>query len=246
MTNADSKLIRSLAAKKSRRETNLFVAEGEKVVAELLASDLQVKKIFATKDWKKPAGLRAPVELISDSELAKISQLETPNKVLALAAIPPAKFAAADCAGSISLAADSLRDPGNLGTLIRLADWFGFGRVLCSPDSVDCWNPKVIQASMGSVFRIPVLYADLPAAFIELKNQKLPILAADLAGEDAFEFSYPRAGVLVIGSESHGISPAIAALADAKVTIPRFGRAESLNAAAAAAVLAGLWRRGLS
>lgn len=230
---------------KFRSEEGLFVVEGVKLVDELLTSSFVIKTIFATQAWI--AGKQFPtdrylvdVEEISEAELKKISALTTPNQVLAVVRTKnyqTPEFSSEEWV----LALDQIRDPGNMGTIIRTADWFGISRIVASIGTVDLWNPKVVQASMGSIFRIPVHYTDLAAYLEEAKTLSL-VYGAFMEGSSIGNISLGKEGVLVIGSESHGISPETEAFITHKITIPSAmagnnGRAESLNASLATAIL---------
>lgn len=222
----DLKLIRSLHQKKYRLRHGLFVAEGEKVVRELAASGMEVHAVYSTDPEVYPGATP-----ISETDLKRISALVQPNKVLGVFRIPDA--GAPEWNGWV-LALDGVRDPGNLGTLIRLADWFGIREVVCSPDTVDCYNPKVLQATMGSLARVRVYYASLEEL---LPGCGLPAYGASMEGRPAAETSLPSQGVLVLGSESHGISSGVRAILKETVSVPAIGQAESLNVATAGAIL---------
>jgi len=238
LSQQQRKLIRSLAQNKYRENHQLFVAEGSKVVDEFLRSPLKLHQLFCVAGSAYEQVAEA--QTISSSELQKISRLKTPNKVLALFEIPPAK--ALEQSGLI-LVLDEINDPGNLGTIIRLSDWFGVKQLVCSPRTVDCFNPKVVQASMGSLARVSVVYADLATY---LHNTPLPIHAAVMDGSNIYQEDIPASAILVLGNEAHGISEEILAVSDRKVSIPRYGKlqqTESLNVATAAAVLLSEFRR---
>ena len=234
------KLITSLQQKKYRQKHQLFVAEGIKVVNELLESTLTLEKIFVVEGYEVGNIEANKVVVISESELKRISSLKTPNKLLALFKIPDSLLAIKEC---FSIALDAVNDPGNLGTIIRLCDWFGVTQLLCSKNTVDCYNQKVIQSTMGSITRVAISYIDL-AAFI--KNTELPVFSADMDGENIYTADLPKNGVLVMGNEANGISSEINNLVKNKVTIPRFGKTqktESLNVATATAILLSEFKR---
>ena len=245
LSRSQSKLISSLRLGKYRNEAGLFVVEGVKMVGELLASNFEIKTIFATEVWISgkhlpPDRYLVDIEEISDAELKKISVLTTPNQVLAVAFTKTFK-APVFRAGEWVLALDQVRDPGNMGTIIRTADWFGISRIVASPGTVDLWNPKVVQASMGSIFRMSVHYTEL-APYLKEAGSIAPVYGAFMEGSPVTEMQLGQQGVLVIGSESHGISPKTEALITRKITIPSAtagneGRAESLNASLATAIL---------
>ena len=245
LSRSQSKLIASLRIGKYRSEEGLFVVEGVKMVGELLASNFEIKTVFATQAWI--AGKHLPpdrylvdIEEINEAELKKISVLTTPNQVLAVAYVKTYRNPGF-LAGEWVLALDQIRDPGNMGTIIRTADWFGISRIVASIGTVDLWNPKVVQSSMGSIFRMPVHYVDL-ATYLEEAQKLAPVYGAFMEGNPIGDKLHGKQGVLVIGSESHGISPEIEFLITQKVTIPSAisddkGRAESLNASLATAIL---------
>jgi RNA methyltransferase, TrmH family len=239
------KLINSLRLSKYRLEEGLFIAEGIKLVDELLRSNFKIHSIYALPEWIAAGHIpqnRYLVEInqITQLELEKISTLGTPNQVLALAKIPVSGLLP-DISGEWIMMLDQLRDPGNLGTIIRTADWFGIDRIIVSLNSVDVWNPKVVQASMGSVFRIPVYSTDLET-FLSENNRKVPVYGTFLKGELLTDIKFKQEGIVVIGNESNGITDRIMPYITSRITIPAAttgygGRAESLNASVAAAVL---------
>lgn len=232
------KYIQSLGQKKHRDADGVFIAEGPKLVAELIAEIPElIMHVYAVQDWVEAQTQRDfsfPVTVITEAELEKISQLATPNQVLALLRKPEEK-PMVRLKGELVLLLDAIQDPGNLGTIIRIADWFGVSQVVCSRECADCYSPKVVQSTMGSIARVQVHYVDLPAWLQEQPGVK--IYAAALGGEDIREVSKPEEGIIVIGNESKGIRPEILEIADVKLTIPRIGQAESLNAAVAAGIL---------
>ncbi len=232
------KYIQSLGQKKHRDADGVFIAEGPKLVAELIAEIPElIMHVYALQDWVEAQPQRDfsfPVTVITEAELEKISQLTTPNQVLALLRKPEEK-PMVRLKGELVLLLDAIQDPGNLGTIIRIADWFGVSQVVCSRECADCYSPKVVQSTMGSIARVQVHYVDLPAWLQEQPGVK--IYAAALGGEDIREVSKPEEGIIVIGNESKGIRPEILEIADVKLTIPRIGQAESLNAAVAAGIL---------
>ena len=235
------KLITSLQQKKYRQKHQLFVAEGVKVVNELLASSLEVEHIFSV-DASFEASKNCEITLISENELKKVSTLKSPNKVLGLFKIPKEKEINQD---KFMVALDGVNDPGNLGTIIRLCDWFGVTELVCSKNTVDCYNQKVVQSTMGSLTRVNISYVDLQDF---LSNSKLPVFTADMDGENVYTSSLPEKAVLVMGNEANGISPEIAQTVKHALTIPRFGdlqQTESLNVATATAILLSEFKRGL-
>lgn len=238
LSKAQIKTIHSLRRKKNRQISGRFLAEGVKVVEELLQSNIPIEKIFALEEWREgfsPENNNKRPELIriSEKELKQISGLETPQQVLAVCFIPAHPEGA--LTGKISLMLEAVRDPGNLGTIIRVADWFGIENILCSPDCVDVFNPKAVQATMGSIARVNVIYGDL-LKMIE-DNRELPLYAATLNGKEITAFSKIREGILLLGNEAHGLSRELLTRADHCITIPRIGKAESLNVAVAAGII---------
>ncbi|MEO1010556.1 MAG: RNA methyltransferase [Bacteroidota bacterium] len=226
------KLIKSLRQKKYRNLHNLFVAEGIKMVKELLDSDFDVYAIYTT-DLLILGSIRVPQTLVSEIDLGRMSALKNPSPVLGVFYRPRTmKIEVTDWI----LALDQVSDPGNLGTIIRLCDWFGIRHLICSPDTVDCYNPKVLQATMGSIARVNVVYRDL-ADMIKESGQK--VFGAFMDGDVLGRSGLPPKGILVMGNEANGISSKISALCDQRVAIPQFGpaTAESLNVASATAIL---------
>lgn len=230
------KYIQSLGQKKSRDTENKFVAEGPKLVDELLkAKNCSLRQVFALKEWiDDNRNFYPEIIEVSNDELKKISLLTTPNQVLAIAEKikwdnePQIK-------GNISLALDAIQDPGNLGTIIRIADWFGIKNIFCSTDCADIYNPKVVQATMGSITRVRVEYVDLNS-LLE-KNTDTRTYAAVLNGRDITKMEKLTEGIIVIGNESKGISEETMNLINVQITIPGKGKAESLNAGVATGII---------
>ncbi|MBU3027397.1 RNA methyltransferase [Zobellia galactanivorans] len=233
------KLVKSLHQKKYRNRHNLFVAEGIKVVSELVASDFKVNAVYST-DAEIEVGAAGLVELVSEVELKKMSALTTPNKVLGVFEIPKARKP--DLTGWV-LVLDDVRDPGNLGTIIRLCDWFGIEHLVCSLNTVDCYNPKTLQATMGSISRVNIGYTDLPTF---LEGVPSDIYGAFMDGVSVYTKAMPESGILVMGNEANGVSKEVEALVSRKISIPQFGKntTESLNVATATAILLNEIRRG--
>jgi TrmH family RNA methyltransferase len=229
------KYIQSLSHKKLRDSEGVFVAEGPKLINELLSAGLPLQELFAVKEWievQKP--LSTAVTEINQVELERISQLQTPNQVLGIFKKPD--FSAnKPLRNTISLMLDTIQDPGNLGTIIRCADWFGISQVFCSTDCADAWNIKVVQATMGSIARVQVAYGSLEQWLEQEPN--LPTYAAVLEGADLRKLPPVKEGIIIIGNESKGISDAILARCSNRITIPRHGQAESLNAAVATGII---------
>lgn len=234
------KYIQSLGQKKFRQQEKLFIAEGPKLVKELLEAESSlVKEVFALKEWineNEKILVKIPVTEISEVELERISQLTTPNKVLAIARQFDEDIKIIT-KGKITLALDCIQDPGNLGTIIRTADWFGVEQIVCSHDSAEVYNPKVVQATMGSIARKKVVYTDLKEWLAEQKD--ISIIATTLDGQDISSVKKIKEGIIVFGNESKGISDDILELSNVKLSIPKKGKAESLNAAVAVGVVLG-------
>lgn len=231
------KLITSLKQKKQRQQQNLFVVEGIKTINELLQSQIELHALYTTETFHVDAEKEI---LISEADLKRISFLSTPNTALAIFKIP--KQQSIDDEGLV-LVLDAVSDPGNLGTIIRLCDWFGVKQLICSKETVDCFNPKVIQATMGSITRVNISYVDLVEF---LKSTCLPVFGAFMDGETIYKTKLPKQGVLVMGNEANGVSQEIEAVITQKISIPRFGdlqATESLNVATATAILLSEFRR---
>jgi TrmH family RNA methyltransferase len=233
------KLITSLSQKKYRQKHRLFIAEGIKVVNELLNSSFEVEILFCANDFKTTI-CGDKITRISEVELKKISTLKSPNKVLGIFKIPEEKLL--ENSGLI-IALDAINDPGNLGTIIRLCDWFGISQLICSKDTVDCYNQKVVQASMGSLTRISIHYIDLEDY---LSATNLPTFIADMDGENVYKTVLPKEGILILGNEANGVSKEVKKQIQGKISIPRFGKTqetESLNVATATAILLSEFKR---
>lgn len=239
LTKAEVSRLRSLQDKKHREALGLFVVEGEKVIGELLRANFPFAELYATEAWPGTAA-GVQVTRISAGEMARISHFPTPASVLAVGTISRAPLAAGALDRGLTLALDGIQDPGNVGTLLRIADWFALDRVLLSPDCADLFSQKVINASMGSFARVRVHTATLADV---LAGCTAPVLGCDLDGENVHALPAVRDAVVVIGSEGRGLSPAVAARITRRVTIPKFGRAESLNAAVAAGIVCDQLRR---
>jgi TrmH family RNA methyltransferase len=239
LVKSQVKYIQNLGHKKFRDADGVFVAEGPKIVNELLESDiLQLVQCFATKSWLtgREVTVKGKEMLfveINEKELERISFHGSPNQVLAIFTKPA--FDRNTKSSGLTLLLDSIQDPGNLGTIIRTADWFGLKRVVCSTETVDVFNQKVVQSAMGSLIRVEVIYTDL-SEYIRL-NPALPLFASSLDGEDLHEKIQVTDALLLMGNESKGISPALQLLAGQRIRIPRKGGAESLNVAVAAGIL---------
>lgn len=236
-----TKYIQSLQHKKLRDELNLFIAEGPKLVPELLKESVfTCKEIFAVKEWmdenEKLLRLHDSTSLIEVEvfELEKISALTTPNQVLAVFE-KRSPVADIETKGKITLVLDTIQDPGNMGTILRIADWFGIEHMVCSSGTADIYNPKVVQGTMGSLGRVNVLYTDL-VDWLQ-QNKKVKIYSASLDGKALPSFGKLKEGIIIIGNEAHGISDEVMDMVNEKITIPRIGKAESLNAAVATGII---------
>ncbi|HVU22911.1 MAG TPA: RNA methyltransferase [Opitutus sp.] len=249
LTKEDIQRLRSMREKKHREALGLFVIEGEKVVAELLAAQFPFEEVYVTPKWAKVvAALRGAAAAsgkpafkdISEEDMERVSHFPAPSGVLAVGRIVRQPLGEKDLDRGLTLALDGVQDAGNVGTLLRIADWFGLDRVVLSPDCADLFNQKVINASMGSFVRMRVHTADLAAA---LEGVKVPVLGCDLTGDSVHSLPSLKKAVIVIGSEGRGLSAAVKARVTRFVTIPRIGLAESLNAAVAAAIVCDNLRR---
>jgi len=254
VSKAQIKRIQALRLAKYREAEQLFVAEGVKVVDELLSSAFEVHSLYATSQWfeshqDRAALISSIAYEISETELSKISNLQTPNQVVAIGRMPSfmnAEYHPCDWV----LMADKIRDPGNFGTMIRTADWFGFERVIADISTVDVWNPKVIQAAMGSVFRVPVHYTSLKE-YLSSNAESLPVYGTLLEGESLHTIQFETRGIVVVGNESHGISDELLPYITRQITIPGAtagpaGRAESLNASIATSIICFEIKRQMS
>ena len=229
ITKNQIKLIKSLRLKKNRIQSGFFIAEGEKIIDELLESKLEVVNIFSSLEKYNISDYYIP---ISSSQLKQISNLKTPNKVLGLFKIP--KSSEIDFNSNI-IALEEINDPGNLGTIIRLCDWFGIKNIICSSNSVDCYNPKVIQASMGSICRVNISYMDFQKL---LNSENYNTVAADLEGQNLRDFTFSENQIIFFGSESNGFSKKLSSQIDHKITIQRYNEnVESLNLATSVGII---------
>jgi TrmH family RNA methyltransferase len=241
-SQAELKRVRALQQKKYRVATRRFLVQGRKVVAELLASSLRTEALFASDEaagWIRPAAERGqvPVHVLAAHELQRIGTLETGNELVAVALEPDAPPFRAPASGELMLALDDVHDPRNMGGLLRIADWFGISRVMCSPDCIEVYNPKVVGATMGSIFRVQVRYAPLAEELRQCVGAGARVFLAHMDGTPVFQATLSRPAVLVLGSESHGLSEALRAMRAEVISIPRLGGADSLNVAMAAAAL---------
>jgi len=233
------KLITSLKQKKQRFVHKMFFAEGIKVIQELLESNFELVYLYTTQnDFEQVSNVKKTV--ITENDLKKITALATPNTCLAIFKIPADKKITES---GLILALDSIRDPGNLGTILRLCDWFGIGQIICSNETVDIYNPKVVQATMGSIARVNVNYVDLETF---ISQTQLPVFGTFMDGNTIYKTILPQEGIVIMGNEANGISPELEKLIQNRLTIPRFGRiqkTESLNVATATAIILSEFRR---
>ena len=237
ISKSQIKLIRSLQQKKYRSKLKLFVAEGPKVINELLTAKFKLHSLYVTVE-DLFTGVHS--EIISDEEISKISFLKNANNSVAVFTIPEQKKPKKE---GITLLLDSVRDPGNLGTIIRLSDWFNVSNIICSSDSVDCFNPKVIQATMGSISRVSISYCNL-TKYLSLSD--LPVYAGTMDGKNIYKEKLPENAIVIVGNEANGISDTLLNLTTHKIGIPRFGnnhQTESLNVAVATAILFSEFKR---
>lgn len=238
LSKNQQKLINSLKNKKYRYKNGLFIAEGIKVIKEFLNSSYSLHSLYSIADIFPLK--HKEIHIISPEELKSISFLTTPQVAVGVFHIKnykPLKIK------SLTLALDGVRDPGNLGTIIRMCDWFGIKKIVCSNDTVDCYNPKVIQASMGSLSRVKLYYEDL---YETLRNIEMPVYSADMNGESIYTSTINQKSILVMGSESHGISDKLKSCVDKTISIPQFGKSqqtESLNVAMATSILLSEYKR---
>ena len=229
LTKNQIKLVRSLEQKKNRKREGLFVAEGPKVVGDLLRGGFRPYAIYSTLP-------RPDAQLITDEELHKLSFLQHPQEVIAVFEIPHSSL--------LTPHSSLLQDPGNLGTIIRIADWFGIDTIYCSEDTADVYNPKVVQATMGSLAHINIIYTDLAEL---LQNAHCPVYGTLLDGEDIYHQELASEGIIVMGNEGNGISQKVRPLITHRILIPNFNKnketAESLNVAIATAITCSEFRR---
>ena len=237
------KYVRQLEQKKYRLREGVFVAEGPKVVGDLLRAGFQPRQLLATSEWTPSQSLiTCQLSLITSDELQKVSFLQHPQQVLGVFNLPQSSVEALP-EGTLSLALDGVQDPGNLGTIIRIADWFGITHIFCSPDTADAWNPKVVQATMGSIAHVSLTYTELAPL---LSRTSMPVYGTLLDGKDIFRQELATEGVIVMGNEGKGISAPIRQLVTHPLLIPSFNQgqtAESLNVAIATAITCAEFRR---
>ncbi len=248
MIKSEIQLVRSLGEKRTRQEMGLFVAEGEKFIRELLNSTLRVRKIYLRDDMQGEENFDGEnIEWISDKEMERISQLKSANNSLALVEMPRHEFSIEQLKDNLTIMLDGVQNPGNLGTIIRLADWFGVKNVICSPTTADCFNPKVVQATMGAILRVKVHYMPLEQIITQAKSLNIPIYGAYLEGENIYESKLSKNGIIVMGNEGQGVSPEINKCVEKKLYIPPYPinnqNSESLNVAIATSIICSEFRR---
>lgn len=256
LSSSQIKFLHSLYTKKNRIEEKLFIAEGPKIIGELMRSSYAIQGIYATKEWITQEQVTLNTKginyiVVAKDELERISQLTTPNLVLAVAEQKDSSLNLQKFTSSFSLVLDNIRDPGNLGNIIRIADWFGIDDIYCSIDTVELYNPKVIQASMGSFIRVNIHYQNLSELLGNCKKT-IPVYAAMLNGTNIHDTKKDQIAVVIIGNESKGVSDKLLKFVDSKITIPSFPhkngiveKAESLNAAIATAIVCFEFNRNL-
>jgi TrmH family RNA methyltransferase len=244
------KLIRSLESKKNRTATGLFVAEGEKMIFDLLQSGIVISELFYTKKLEEAlikVKSSASIELVSKEEISKISFLKTPSEIVAICKIPTLELDWNRLKQELILVLDEIQDPGNLGTIVRLADWFGIRTIICSENSVDLFNPKVIQSTMGSFARVNVHYTDLEIFLAQASKLNIPVYGTFLEGENIYNAKLEASGIVIMGNEGNGISKELTAKISKRLTIPPYPlnqpTSESLNVAIATAIVCAEFRR---
>jgi TrmH family RNA methyltransferase len=235
-TQAERKRLRELHHRKGREEQGRYLVQGPKLVEELLASGTEVEALYATEEAARH--LRHPaLQVLPAHELERIGTLESGNTLVAVVPAPAPASLSAPAVGELVLVLDGISDPGNLGTLLRLADWFGVTRVITSFNSVDALNPKCVQATMGSLFRVQVARCEMVPLLTQWQQVGTALYLASMEGSSVFDLALRRPAALVLGSESHGISAEVRQVPAQAIAIPRFGAGESLNVATAAAAL---------
>ncbi|WP_341224473.1 RNA methyltransferase [uncultured Arcticibacterium sp.] len=238
LSKQKQKYIQSLHIKKYRQQFGHFIVEGQKSLEELAKSDFDVKEVYLTEKGSELRITNAEINLCSEKDIEKVSSFRSNNYGVAVVACKPNLKPTVKKEWVLAL--DEIRDPGNLGTIIRIADWYGINKIICSENTVELYNPKVISSTMGSFGRVNCFYTNLSEYLTELN---LPVYGAYLNGQNIHQLSFPESGVLLMGSESHGISAELKETVSNKITIPAFGKAESLNAGVATAVILDNIRR---
>ena len=249
ITKGKIQLVRSLADKNSRLDAGLFVAEGRKLVSEALASGYEVESLYVVEESSCSAQFQCYgfAESVSAKDMERMSKLKTPSDVLAVIRIPDSALNPDTFGNTLALYLDCIQDPGNLGTIIRIADWFGIENVACSPDCADIYNPKTVQATMGALFRVNVCHVAPDELFRKTAARKVPVYGTFLDGKDIYDAELSSDGIIMLGSEGHGISPLASQFVSKRLFIPPFPvsrhGSESLNVAVAAAVTCAEFRR---
>ena len=243
MTKADIQLVRALTDKRGRTEHGLFIAEGEKLIGELRASALRVRKIYTLEGvFEGPE-----VEVVAPRDMERISQLKTPSNSVALVEIPRYRLKPEELRRQLTLVLDEVQNPGNLGTIIRLADWFGIRDIVCSEGSADCFNPKVVQATMGAILRVRVHYTPLAPLLSGAARAGIPVYGTFLEGENIYDTDLSPTGIIVMGNEGRGVTPEVAQCVTRKLFIPPWPAdrrgSESLNVAMATGIVCAEFRR---
>jgi TrmH family RNA methyltransferase len=246
--------IRSLESKKNRTISGLFIAEGKKLISELMLSDIIIETLITTEEFSNlfqsiKGNCTFEIIVVPDDEIRKISQLRTPQGSLAICKIPDYALQERPAENNLVFCLEDIQDPGNLGTIVRLADWFGMKDIICSPSTADIYNPKVVQATMGAICRVRVHYTPL-RPFLELQNNwQQPVFGAFLDGENIYRSSLPSHGIITLGNEGKGISDELVPLIERKITIPDFNtgrqKPDSLNVSIAASIIISEFRRRL-
>lgn len=249
ITNAQIQMVRRLAVDKTERELHrLFVVEGRKSVAEAVASSLTVENLYvapSAAEWA--SGMGAEFESIAERQMERMSAFKTPSDVLAVVRMPERRMERGALLSGLHLALDSVQDPGNLGTIIRLADWFGIDSIIASPETADCYNPKVVQATMGALLRMKIFYGDLTVWLGAAREEGVAIYGTFLGGENIYSSPLSASGIIVMGNEGNGISESVERTVTRKLFIPPYcaeqNMCESLNVATAAAIVCSEFRR---
>lgn len=243
------KFLNSLKLKKFRDEHQQFIAEGDKLVRDLISGNFQIHEVFATNKWLEKNTLPKTIIIneITEEELNRISQLSTPNQVLAVAKYQKTEIHYNEIFNNLTLMLDEIKDPGNMGTIIRIADWFGISNIICSEDTVDTYNPKVVQSTMGSIARVNIYYTNL-AELLKKTPENTPVFGTLLTGENIYEQDLSKNGIIIVGNESRGISDDLQQYITHKLLIPSYAqnadnKAESLNASVATAIICAEFKR---
>lgn len=243
VTNGIIKWVHSLAQKKNRDNERCFVAEGTKCVLDTLGA-FRLRGLFCTENWLRTHNIE-DADVVSSSQIERMSMLKTPTEVIAVYEMPDYDVDLSETVKNLNLALDNVQDPGNLGTIIRIADWFGINDIYCSVDTVDVYNPKVVQATMGAIARVRVHYCDLPGLFGTLKD--VPVFGTFLDGDSIYEEKLGSNGFIVMGNEGKGISPEVEKYVDKRLLIPSYPvgvvTSESLNVGMATAIVVSEFRR---